>query len=103
MADEYITHIQPNTPNRNEDQTTESTTEMINTVETPNNAKPLLNCMKAAEHNSANTLHESQPIAHEPISDTANWPMQTQGERVEERKIKSETHREIKTAKTIKV
>lgn len=88
MADEYIPHIQQNTSNTNEDQTTNSTTDMINTVETSNNANPLLNCTKAAEHNSANTLHESQPIAHEPISDKANWPMQTQGERVERQRAR---------------
>lgn len=80
MADEYITHIQRNKSKTNEDQTTESTTEMINTAETTINTKTLLNCLQAAENYSLNTL-QSQSTAHEPISDTTNLLMQAQGER----------------------
>lgn len=80
MADECITHIQQNKSKANEDQTTESTPEMINAAEATVNTKALLNCSPAAENYSADTL-QSQSTAHEPISGTANSPMQAQGER----------------------
>lgn len=86
MADD-IPHIQQNKSNANEDQTTESTTEMISTIESAINTKTMLNCMQAAENNSPNALHESQPTAHKPISNATDSPMQAQGKTATDRSI----------------